>query len=134
MYRLFSPKYLARDEAINRSYEYGELLLGTHSGEWKDKLSWETPLAIAEHQKSERMFAQSGWFTIQGTDRRPLEEIFEGRKEILRKVEIPNGAIPAARQFLEYAGIGHRQLFPDLDGLSKSVCDMFGLKKKYSTT
>jgi hypothetical protein len=127
--RLFNPKYLARDEYINRSYEYGELLLGTHPQHWGERRLWETPLAIYEHQKSERMFAQSGWFTIHGTDRRPIEDIFGNKAGILRKVDVPKPAIPAARKFLVFAGIGHRQLFPDLDGLARSICETFGLTR-----
>jgi len=125
-YRLFNPKYLARDEDINRSYDYSELLLGTRPRHRKEQL-WRTPLAIYPHQRSERMFAQSGWFTIHGTDPRPIEEIFGDRPGMLKKVDIPRDAIPAAREFLALAGIGHRQLFPDLDGIARSVCDKFEL-------
>jgi len=75
------------------------------------------------------MFAQSGWFTIHGTDPGAMEELFRNIPGILRKIDVPKDAIPAARQFLAYAGIGHRQLFPDLDGLTRSVCDRFGLKR-----
>jgi hypothetical protein len=135
-HNLFHPKYLARDERNNRSYDYGELLLHAHMGDqsqavtkgWK-KLPWEKPLAIYDNQRSGRMFSQSGWFTIHGTDIRPLEVIFADRPDILQKVEIPAAAIPAAQQFLTLAGIGHRQLFPDLDGLAKSVKERFGLTR-----
>ena len=93
---------------------------------------WRTPLAIYPQQRSERMFAQSGWFTIHGTDPRSIEEIFANSPGILAKVDIPNDAIRAAREFLALAGIGHRQLFPDLDGVARSVCDKFelGLSKR----
>jgi len=116
-YRLFSPKYLARDERANRSYEYSEILLNTHP------ISWTTPLAIYSHQRSERMFAQSGWFTIHGTTMGPIESMFAEpvARHILKKIDVPHEAVPAARQFLESAGIGHRQLFPDLDGLARSI-------------
>jgi hypothetical protein len=129
LYRLYSPKYLARDEDIDRSYDYGELLLGDRPKQWGEGLLWKTPLAIYTQQRSERMFAQSGWFTIHGTDPGAMEELFRNIPGILRKIDVPKDAIPAARQFLAYAGIGHRQLFPDLDGLTRSVCDRFGLKR-----
>jgi hypothetical protein len=77
LYRLFSPKYLARDEHLNRSYDFGELLLGTHPQEGKERL-WETPLAIYFNQRSERMFAQSGWFTIHGTKSGPARKYLWG--------------------------------------------------------
>lgn len=129
LHRLFDPKYLAREESANRSYEYGELLLGTHPHDWGERLLWETPLAIYTHQRSERMFAQCGWFTIHGLDQRPLEDTFGDRSTILRKIEIPQSAIPGAREFLALAGIDHRTMFPDLDGLARSVSDRFGLKR-----
>jgi len=75
------------------------------------------------------MFAQSGWFTIHGTDRRAIEDIFGDRRGILKKVDVPKAVIPAAREFLAFAGIGHRQLFPDLDGLARSICDTFELTR-----
>src|SRR5205085_6941155 len=97
------PKYLAQDENSNVSYDYGEILLGTHPPGWKSNLGWESPLAISESQRSERMFAQSGWFTIHGSDIRPLEEIFAGRSDIIRKVDIPITLISKAKEFLEFA-------------------------------
>jgi hypothetical protein len=129
LHRLFAPKYIARDEHLNRSYDYGELLLGTHPQIWGERTWWETPLAIYSHQRSDRMFAQGGFFTIHGLDHRPIEEIFQTRPDILQKVDVPRAAIPAAREFLSFAGIGHRQLFPDLDGVARSVCDKFNISR-----
>lgn len=127
--RLFNPRYLARDEGLNRSYDFGELLLGTHPRDWKDRL-WQTPMAIYSVQRSERMFVQSGWFTIHGMDNRSIEEIFPGRKDIVQRVDLPGEAVPVAKKFLSYAGIGHRTLFPGLDGLSRSICEKFDLGKQ----
>jgi hypothetical protein len=82
-------------------------------------------MAISAHQRSDRMFAQDGWFTIHGEDHRPLDQIFVNTPKILSKVEVPCAAIPAAKEFLSLAGIGHRQLFPDLDGIAHSVCEKY---------
>jgi hypothetical protein len=147
-YNLFSPHYLARDEENNRSYDYGELLIGAHRGDQSQskhrnwgRLPWNNPLAIYHDQRSDRMFAQTGWFTIHGTNTAPLEAIFPEKPEdpaqpedsrppkMLTKVEIPVEAIPAAQEFLTLAGIGHRQLFPGLDGLALSVKQRFGLNR-----
>jgi hypothetical protein len=119
-YRLFNPKYLVRNEDSNRSWDYSELLLDSHP------VGWKTPVAIYPLQRSQRMFAQNGWFTIHGTDLRSLQEMFPDRPDILRKIEIPKAAVPAGEQFLALAGIGHRQLFPELDGVARSVCERFG--------
>jgi hypothetical protein len=135
-YNLFHAKYLARDENNNRSYDYGELLVGAHRGQQSQskaknwgRLPWEKPLAIYDNQRSDRMYAQSGWFTIHGTDITPLELMFPERPDLLYRVEVPLAAIPAARKFLTLAGIGHRQLFPGLDGLAKSVKERFLLSR-----
>jgi hypothetical protein len=129
LYRLFNPKYLAREEEKNRSYEYGELLLESHPQSKEKKLPWDRPIAINENQRSSRMFAQSGWFTIHGTDIRALEDIFPDNEGIFLKLDIPKAAISAAKEFLVFAGIGHRQIFPDLDGLARSISDTFGLTR-----
>lgn len=92
-----------------------------------NKLSWAGPLAINDNQRSSRMFAQSGWFTIHGTNIAAIEDIYPNRKDMLIKLEIPKPAITAAKEFLILAGIGHRQLFPDLDGLARSITDTYKL-------
>jgi hypothetical protein len=129
LYRLFNPKYLARDEELNRSYDFGELLLDTYPKHWNNRL-WETPMAITSAQRSDRMFAQGGLFTIHGMDDRSIEDIFPQRRDLLQKVELPARAIPAAKEFLSYSGMEHRTLFPDLDGLSRSICEKFDLGKQ----
>ncbi len=129
-YRLFSPRYLARDEELDRSYDFGELLLGTHPRSWRESPFWETPMAMYSVQRSERMFAQSGLFTIHGVDIRGIDEIFPHRPDLLSRVDLPLEAVRAARQFLSLAGIGHRTLFPDLDGLSRTICEKFDLGKQ----
>jgi len=120
---LFSPRYLTRDEEYYRSYTYEEVLLDTHP------MNWKSPVALHSTQKSERMFAQSGCFTIHGTDPKGMQE-FSSRSHLLKRIDIPKLAIPAVRSFLSHTGIGHRQMFPDLDGLAKTVCDRFGLPRR----
>jgi hypothetical protein len=126
LHRLFSPYYLARSEENNRSYDYSELLLETHPPQWGAHLLWHTPMAIYAYQRSDRMFAQRGTFTIHGTRLEAIDKLFCDRPDILRKVDLPTAAIPKAREFLRLAGIGHRQLFPDLDGVARSLCEKFG--------
>jgi hypothetical protein len=129
-YRLYHPKYIARNRLTNESYDFGDLLLGIHPKRWeKQRLSWKTPLAIYPYQRSERMYAQAGWFTIHGTSIAPLEVMFRQRPRILQRVDVPKEAIPAAKQFLAYAGIDPRQLFPDLGGLADSIKERFDIPR-----
>ena len=133
-HNLYNPRYLARDERNDRSYDFGEILIEAHRGDQSQsqyknwpRIPWEKPLAIYDNQRSARMFAQTGWFTIHGSDERPLEDILANRPDVLAKVEIPSAAVPAALEFLTLGGIGHRQLFPGMDGLAKSINERFGL-------
>ena len=129
-YRLYHPKYIAMNRLTNESYDFGDLLLGIHPKRWgKQRLSWKTPLAIYPYQRSERMYAQEGWFTIHGTNIAPLEVMFRQRPRILQRVDIPKEAIPGARKFLADAGIGPRQLFPDLSGLADSIKERFDIPR-----
>ena len=134
--KLFNTKYLARDEQNNRSYDYGEILVEAHRGtesqskhkKWGE-IPWEAPLAIYDDQRSDRMYAQRGWFTIHGLEEDPLEGTTGNYPDFLKRVPIPEAAIPAARQFLVLSGIGHRQLFPGLDGLAKTINERFGISR-----
>ena len=133
-YRLYHPKYIALSRFTNQPYDFGDLLLGMHPKRWgKQRLSWKTPLAIYPYQRSERMYAQEGWFTIHGTNIAPLEDMFMQRpramQSILQRVDIPKDAIPALQRFLADAGIGPRQLFPDLSGLADSIKERFEIPR-----
>ena len=64
---LWSPKYLGYNKRRDRFYDYGELL---GQGIW-----WRRPVAIYPNQRSARMFAQRGWFTIHGTDPSPIDQL-----------------------------------------------------------
>lgn len=88
----------------------------------KSKNPFVNPIAIVPPRTSERLFAQKGLFTLQGSDNRPLNLIPE-LKSSFKKFEIPLDAIPDAKRFLKLAGINHYSIFPDLDGLSKHLTE-----------
>ena len=69
-----------------------------------------------------RIRAQRGFFTVHGTDVRPIDAIF---RECIRQVRIPPGAIEYARQFLQLSGIDSLALFPDHDGFNKMLRDKY---------
>jgi hypothetical protein len=116
---LLNPRNLGWDAGEEVYYSYEELLL-------EDGIGWNGPVAIYPLQKTPRMHAQHGWFTMHGEKYRPLEDLSASRK-FLRRVPIPVDAIPSALEFLAFAGIGHYSLFPDLVNLSKQLRSKFGI-------
>lgn len=72
------------------------------------------------------MHAQRAWFTIHGDDFVPMETV-PGRERYLKSVRLPFAAIPAARQFLNQAGLNHYLLFADLENLSLHLMEKNGL-------
>ncbi len=91
----------------------------------EDMIGWKQPLAIYPIRRVDRLTTQGGYFTIHGTDVRPIEKIISPGKKIWKKIELPASATDSALLFLEQSGINHYTMFPDLDGLSNY------LNKKY---
>jgi FRG domain len=107
---LVHPPNLGWEPRRREFYSYGDLLS-------EPEIDWDWPVAIYPRQRNARMHAQRAWFTIHGDKFVPMQEV-DGRKEYLRKVELPFDALPAARNFLELAGVNHYLLFADLESLS----------------
>jgi hypothetical protein len=116
---LVSPRYLGWDPEEEEYWDYEDLLVDYRA------MDFEAPVAIYPEMKNDRLQAQRGSFTIHGDDWHPLEQQVGKRNKILRKVVLEVDAIPHAREFLEQAGLDHRQLFPDLPGLATA------LRRKY---
>ena len=119
-YDLISPTYLGWDDSEETSYSYGDILL-------EDGIGWKHPVAIYPRQKTARIHAQQGWFTIHGNEFKPLETI-KNSDRFLRKIELPFEALPEARDFMNHAGLNHYSLFPDLDNLSKHLRQKYRLE------
>jgi hypothetical protein len=75
-----------------------------------------------------RALSQRGFFTIHGTDVRPLEQQAKARnlEKIVRQIEIPYGAHEPLRQLLKDAGLDHYSMFPDLEGLARALRQRYG--------
>ncbi len=108
-----------RKEWEGTYFGYSDLL--TEGG-----LGWDWPVAIYPRQRSARIHAQRGWFTIHGDKLLAIEALSDWRK-YLRKVELPWAALTAARDFLAVAGLDHYALFPDLQNLSLHLREKHGL-------
>lgn len=85
---------------------------------------YSAPVAIYPRQISSRQQAQGGWFTLHGRNVSGLEKIAPAAA---RKLSIPAKAIEGGIDFLRRAGLHEYMLFPDLDGLARSLHDKYGL-------
>lgn len=121
---LYAPENLDQYNYKEEEWEsYADFLLYDQPS----KIWWKQPIALYPIRRVDRLTTQGGYFTIQGKDARPIDQIISVRKNIWRKLPIPKEAINGAQLFLEQAGINQFTMFPDLDGLARY------LNKKYFT-
>jgi len=112
------------------SWDYRDIIAPQYLEDYEDLMateamdfSWEYPVTLYPIQKSARLHAQRGYFTIHGSRLKPLEKLYQNA---VSKVIIPDKIIDELKCFLDVAGINGHSLFPDLDYLAKY------LHKKYS--
>jgi len=110
---IFDPKNLGWDVDEQTYYGYSELLL-------EGGMDWDGPRAVYPRQRSDRMQAQRGWFTVHGDDFTPIDQR-KSHRQYLRKVEIPKSAASSAFEFLKTAGLELFVLFPDLPSLAEHL-------------
>jgi FRG domain-containing protein len=76
------------------------------------------PIAIQGRLHNERLRAQSGTFTVQGTNAAALEAQVS---DVLRKIVLHPAAKPEAREFLEYANLNAFRIYPDIVGMAQHI-------------
>ncbi|MBJ8204706.1 FRG domain-containing protein [Bacillus cereus] len=84
----------------------------------------DNSLAITPIKNNTRIIAQKGFFTLQGNLLQPLEEEFNGEllnENILKKITLKKTILNDANKFLKICGIDEFVIFPDLEGLAKSI-------------
>jgi len=75
-------------------------------------------------QMDRRLVAQSGMFAVPGVLDRPLDQILAGYQTdeiLMRKIVLPPSIREEAMRTLYRMNITHATLFPDLDGLARSL-------------
>ncbi len=105
----------------------------------KSRKRWppELPVATAPIWGHPRAVRQRGYFTIHGTDERSLEEQSaarstgaaqkkRGAKPLVARIEIAPELQTPLRDLLRQAGLDHYSLFPDLDGLARTLRQRYG--------
>lgn len=78
-----------------------------------------TPVAVYPTHTMRRISAQRSCFTIHGEDGAGLDKL-EGSR-CLVKIVIPSDKVSRIRRELETSGIDEATIFPDLDGLGRTV-------------
>lgn len=86
---------------------------------------YRLPVAIYPRQISSRQQAQGGWFTLHGRNPKGLDAMVPNA---VRKLTLPIEAVAGGLDFLRRTGMNEYSLFPDLDGLARSLHDKYGLR------
>ncbi len=98
-------------------------VLRTEQDYFKTVRSLQNSRAVASIKNSNRINAQQGNFTMQGSLLPLDEEVYQagGNSRIITEIEIPDAIGFDLSIFLAMAGVNHFSVFPDLDGLSKVI-------------
>ena len=82
----------------------------------------DLPVALALSWMHTRVDRQRGSFTFHGNNPEPLEATYP---DCVKRISIPPHLVKEVREHLEYSKIDYFRLFPDLDGLAKSLKEQF---------
>lgn len=113
--------------ALNRTFtKKSELILARESAacpylnsRFQPARTAKFPIGVVPPFNSERITVQRGTFTVHGTDRHGLEQLYTER---LAKIIIPGDSALQMKRDLRASGIGEFTVFPDLDGLCREIC------------
>jgi FRG domain len=83
---------------------------------------YDLPVAMALPWMHSRIDGQRGSFTFHGNNPEPLEVTCP---DCVKRIPIPPQLVKEVREHLEHSGIDYFRLFPDLDGLAKSLKEQF---------
>jgi len=108
---LVAPRYLGWDAQEETFYTYGDLIV-------ERLIDWKWPVAVYPMQRLARMRAQRGWFTVHGTDFRPIEQI---APTCVLRIDFDGQSVQETRDLLDLLGFDRFSIFTDLDSLADSV-------------
>jgi hypothetical protein len=80
------------------------------------------PIAVYPAQVVQRMSTQQSCFTVHGSDLSGLDRLQGLKEPLLVKIVIPSFRVREIKKELETSGIDEAVIFPDLDGLGRTVC------------
>jgi FRG domain len=86
---------------------------------WEGKpIKATRPVAIDIPFQNPRILAQRGAFTVQGSERKALDEQCP---DVVRKVVLPVDALNGAREFLDHANLNEYSIYPDIFGMAQHI-------------
>ena len=100
----------AAEFLVNKDETYETFLVDPYP-----PIRWKKPVALYPNQRDARLFAQQGYFTIQGSDARPIDKQVP---HLVTKISVPADVVAGASDFLNAVGINEYSMFPDLDHLA----------------
>jgi hypothetical protein len=119
---ILAPEFLGTGFNLNDPWDYRHIL------DSPEDIPWRAPVALFPPSRSARLQAQSAYFTIHGSDNRPLEEQFKNVTGGLHcRIMIPSSSMLSLRETLDFVGINEHLMYPDLDGLARHLHRKFGL-------
>lgn len=88
-------------------------------------------VAVEPTHSVRRMSSQHSCFTIHGSDPDALDRLEDTKWLWLRKIIIPKSAVYSMEKELRDCGIDESTIFPDLDGLARSISARWGYQKHW---
>jgi hypothetical protein len=122
----YSEAYLS--DKTDQIIDVKGLLYGQKFRPEMNNTPFEHPVSIVFPLGSDRLFAQKGLFTLQGSDATPID-LNKTVNSSITKFELPREALPDAYNFLKLSGINEFSIYPDLDGLARYLKILNGIKE-----
>jgi len=90
------------------------------------------PIAIFPKHENSRIRSQSGFFTVHGSDRSPIDEIIVGTSKdpaaMLARVCFRSVDVLAIKKTLGIMGVRRSAIYPDLDNFAKELKEIYKWK------
>ena len=83
---------------------------------------YQLPFPYRSPKLNPRIRAQRGFFTVHGSDHRPLDSI---HRRYLRQIRLPEAAYADAKAFLDHSGIDSLSMFPDHEGFARRLHEKY---------
>lgn len=81
----------------------------------------KTPVAVLPTHTVRRISTQRSCFTVHGSDENGLSALLGPDSQVLRRIVVPSFAVATIRKELDTCGIDEATIFPDLEGLGRSL-------------
>jgi hypothetical protein len=94
----------------------------------------EFPVAVYPSYTVPRIGMQRSCFTVHGSDPKAFEKIASKEDSRLLKVVTPSSSVTEIRKQLVLSGIDELTIYPDIDGLGRSLTKVLEIEVKAAST